>query len=379
VEFLAMEIKLIHKLRSFAAAILLKYGMSKYDDNKITSKPIKAIFRRLMGNGLLMHLKLDLTERCNRRCEYCYSKRRDIEPSLPDIVKLFSEVKGFVYRLDLLGGEPMLRQDINEIIQAAKKIGKIKLVTMFTNGTLVDGKTAVRLRQVGLNAAFVSFFSSTPYTQDNISNCTGTFEKKISGIKALIEAGIRTYTFTVINKNNFKDIGSINNLVRSLGARPIFFNQIPTKEEDISLQLSSEDAYKVKDLLKKLNPRHMLHVHNMFKFTGHSCFGGYFMLSIKVDGTVTHCPFIYDVVLGNAFKENIFEIFKKRFIVEEFEKIYNPPSDCFSCSFVDYCRGGCKAGNKIALTEYNKKSFYCLGPWQRVKLGNMDNCVAYWF
>ena len=57
-----IEIKLIHKLRSFAAAILLKYGMSKYDDNKITSKPIKALFRKLIGSGLLMHLKFDLTE-----------------------------------------------------------------------------------------------------------------------------------------------------------------------------------------------------------------------------------------------------------------------------------------------------------------------------
>lgn len=376
---MAMGIKLIHKLRSFAAAVLLKYGMSKYDDNKIIPKLIKAIFRRLMGSGLLIHLKFDLTERCNKKCEYCYSKRRDIEPSLPDAIKLFSEIKGFIYRLDLLGGEPMLRQDIYEIIQVAKKIGKIRFVTMFTNGTLIDEGAALRLRQAGLNAAFVSFFSSTPYTQDNISSCAGTFEEKISGIKALIQAGIRTYTFTVINKNNFKEIESINNLVRGFGARPQFFNQIPIKEKDISLQLTAEDVYKVKNLLKKLNPGHMSHVYNMFKFTGHSCFGGYFMVSIKADGTVTHCPFISDVVLGNAFKENIFEIFRKRFTVRDFERIYNPPSDCLPCSFVDYCRGGCKAGNKIVLNGYNSKSFYCLGPWQKGRAGEIDNCVAYWF
>jgi len=374
-----MRIKSILKLKSFAAAVLLKYGMSKYDDNKIIPKLIKVVFRKLMGSGLLIHLKLDLTERCNRRCEYCYSKRRDIEPSLSDIIKLFSEVKGFIYRLDLLGGEPMLRQDIYEIIQAAKKIGKIRFVTMFTNGTLIDGEAALRLRRVGLNAAFVSFFSNTPDLQDNISGCAGTFEEKISGIKGLIRAGIKTYTFTVINKNNFKEIETINNLIRGFGARPLFFNQIPIKEEDISLQLSAEDVYKVKDLLRKISPGHMSHVYNMFKFTGHSCFGGYSMVSIKVDGTVTQCPFIYDVALGNAFKENIFEIFKKRFTVEDFEKIYNPPADCLSCSFVDYCRGGCKAGNKIALNEYNKKSFYCLGPWQKGKPEKIDDCVAYWF
>jgi radical SAM protein with 4Fe4S-binding SPASM domain len=374
-----MQIKTIGKLRSLAAAVLLKYGMSRYDDNKISSMLIKAIFRKLMGSGLLIHLKLDLTERCNRRCEYCYSKRRDIEPSLPEIKKLFSEVKGFIYRLDLLGGEPMLRQDIYEVIQAAKKTGKIRLVTIFTNGTLVDKEAALRLKQAGLNAAFVSFFSSTPEIQDNISGCSGTFEKKLSGIKALIQEGIKTYTFTVINKSNLKDIESMNNLVRGLGARPLFFNQIPVNDKDISLQLSSAEVYKAKNLLKKINPGRMSRVYNMFKFTGHSCFGGYFMASVKVDGSLTHCPFIYDVVLGNAFKENIFEIFKKRFTVGEFEKIYNPPADCLCCFFVDYCRGGCKAGNKAVLNEYSKKCFYCLGPWQRGRLDSMDNCIPYWF
>jgi radical SAM protein with 4Fe4S-binding SPASM domain len=373
-----MGIKQIRKIRGIAAAVLLSYGMKKYDEGKITSKLIRLIFRRLMGDGLLLHLKLDLTERCNRKCAYCYSQRRDIEPVLSDIIKLFLEVKGFVHRLDLLGGEPMLRQDIYEIITTAKKKGKIRLVTMFTNGTLIDPKAAIKLKQSGLNTAFVSFYSNRPYLQDNISDCEGTFDNKISGLKALLQAGIKTYTFTVVNKNNFADVESINNLVRGLGARPLFFNQIPVKDEDIALQLPAKDVYKLKGLLRKISPEHMSDVYNMFKFTGHTCFGGYFMVSVKVDGTVTHCPFIYDVVLGNAFKENIFEIFRRRFTVGEFEKIYNPPADCFSCSFVNYCRGGCKAGNKIVLDEYNKKCFYCLGPWEKGKPENMDKCVAYW-
>ncbi|MFA5149486.1 MAG: radical SAM protein [Candidatus Omnitrophota bacterium] len=363
-----------HIFVNIISLLLLAYG-KKAGSNTIAYKTIRHTFHKFMKGGRLLFVKLDLTERCNGNCEYCYSERRDIEPSLGEIEKFFSQLKGRLCGIDLMGGEPMLREDINEIIKAAKKIGKIFRVRMFTNGTLIGRKSAINLKKNGLGVAFVSFYSNVASLQDSISGYDGTFEKKITAIKELVRAGIKTYTFTVLNKKNVNQITSIRTLIRELGASPVFSNQIPINNEISSIQLTPKEVYGVKESLGKNSKAHMTMVNNMFEFAERVCFGGYYLLSIKVDGAVTHCPFIYDIALGNAFKEDIFEIFKRRFSVKAFRDAYGIPAECLPCVFVKYCKGGCRAGN----ADYSKKSFSCQGPWQDVEFGKMSYCISHWF
>lgn len=372
------KIHVVDKIHRIIILILMRYG-KKPNKNNLTYKLIRFIFHKIMGKGTLIHIKFDVTERCNKKCSYCYSGKRNIEPSFDDIRNFFSQFKGRIFRIDIMGGEPMLRKDIYLILKCAKDIGGVSLVTMFTNGTLINEEAASKLKQSGLDVAFVSFYSDNPYLQDRLCSSPGTFEAKILAIKELVRAGIKTYSFTVINKDNVGNIESIDKLVRSFGARVVFFNQIPMNKRDIDCQLSAKELSKVKETLKRISPQHMNSVYNTFKFFGHSCFGGYFMLSVKVDGAVTHCPFVYDVILGNAFKDDIFKLFKKRFSVDEFNNIYIAPDDCLSCCIVNYCRGGCKAGNKTSLGKYNSRPSYCLGPWHSKDTANKIEHIPYWF
>ncbi|MBU1864491.1 MAG: radical SAM protein [Candidatus Omnitrophica bacterium] len=341
---------------------------------------ITYLFRLIVGKGLLLYVKLDVTEQCNRKCDYCYSKRRNIEPSFDDITKLFSTFNGRIGRLDLLGGEPMLRSDIYEIIKAAKEIGRVRSIALFTNGTLVNEETAVKLKSAGVDAVIVSLYSNNASMQDTISAYTGTFDMKIIGIKALVCAEIPTYTFTVITKHNVDHVESIITFVESLGAQSLFFNQIPRDKKALDIQLSAEEVYKIKALLNRLKPQHMMNVYNIYKLWGRSRIGGYMLVSVKVDGAVTYSPFVFDdAILGNAFKENIFEIFKRRFAVKDFKNIYESPQECLSCSCVHYCRGAEKAGNKIVYDDYNRKCFFCLGPWHNKAIENLADCIPYWY
>lgn len=63
--------------------------------------------------------------RCNLTCRYCNSPfLKDRELTIPEIARLFSNLKtSGIYRLGLTGGEPLLREDIGEIIALAKKTG----------------------------------------------------------------------------------------------------------------------------------------------------------------------------------------------------------------------------------------------------------------
>lgn len=86
---------------------------------------------------------IDVTEKCNLRCKYCYypinNKTKDL--NLHDIVlhaMMYRHLAPFI----LTGGEPSLRKDLKELIMALKPLGPVELLT---NGTEFS---AQRLKEI---------------------------------------------------------------------------------------------------------------------------------------------------------------------------------------------------------------------------------------
>jgi len=111
------------------------------------------------------------------------------------------------------------------------------------------------------------------------------------------------------------------------------------------------------------DPAHRTTLSRINAFCGRACLGGYYSFSVKVTGEVTPCPFIGDVVLGNAFGEDFWEIFARRESVPSFRKFISVPAGCAGCSYVAVCRGGCRAGNRDAEGGYTLRDHRCPGPW----------------
>jgi MoaA/NifB/PqqE/SkfB family radical SAM enzyme len=71
-----------------------------------------------------------VTHRCELDCRYCCDgdgKRFKEDPvselSIDEAVRLFSILRGACDTLDITGGEPMMRQDLEEILAAARRVG----------------------------------------------------------------------------------------------------------------------------------------------------------------------------------------------------------------------------------------------------------------
>ena len=76
---------------------------------------------------------------CNNRCIFCinYNKRDIPPPSTKEIKKeIFSAKKRGSTYLELIGGEPTIRQDIIELIEFAKTIG-FDTIMIATNGRML--------------------------------------------------------------------------------------------------------------------------------------------------------------------------------------------------------------------------------------------------
>ncbi|MEM4267420.1 MAG: GTP 3',8-cyclase MoaA [Candidatus Woesearchaeota archaeon] len=99
------------------------------------------------------HLRLSVTEKCNLDCFYCHkegSVENEAEMSLIQIKSLLEAANAAgITTLKLTGGEPLLREDIVQIVSIANSIGYLE-VSLVTNGLMLP-KYAQQLSRAGLD------------------------------------------------------------------------------------------------------------------------------------------------------------------------------------------------------------------------------------
>ena len=106
-------------------------------------------------------LRISVTDRCNFRCVYCMPKEvfdRDYTflphsdlLSFEEIARLARMFKAHgVRKIRLTGGEPLLRRNVERLVDMLARIGDLDL-TLTTNGTLL-AKKARALADAGLAA-----------------------------------------------------------------------------------------------------------------------------------------------------------------------------------------------------------------------------------
>lgn len=211
------------------------------------SAALHAKFRqqRLPLNG-----SLEVTLRCNLRCEHCYlpfSQRggpRRGELSLGEIQRLFGEMAdmGCLWLL-LTGGEPFLRRDFLKIYDEAKRKGFI--VTIFTNGTLISQQAADHLAEWRPFAVEISLYGATQATYERVTGVPGSYARCRSGIELLLERNIPLQLKSVLITLNQHELADMQGLARELGV-PYRFDPVINAGLDGSLhptqyRLSAEE------------------------------------------------------------------------------------------------------------------------------------------
>jgi cyclic pyranopterin phosphate synthase len=141
-------------------------------------------------------VRVSLTDRCNFDCVYCHNEGlgdtrgpmdpQDEEMTADEVVRFLEVVSEFgVRKVKFTGGEPMLREDLEEIIERTPDSME---VSMTTNGTFLPGRAAA-LRDAGLERVNVSQDAIDPDAFAEITK-SGAYEKVIEGVEAALEAGL---------------------------------------------------------------------------------------------------------------------------------------------------------------------------------------------
>ncbi|SEW11019.1 GTP 3',8-cyclase MoaA [Halobacterium jilantaiense] len=141
-------------------------------------------------------VRVSLTDRCNFDCVYCHNEGlgdtrgpmdpREDELSTDQVVAFLEVAHEFgVDAVKFTGGEPMLRQDLEEIV--ARTPDGME-VSMTTNGTFLPGR-AEALVDAGLERVNVS---QDAMDKDAFAELTqsGAYEKVLEGVQAALDAGL---------------------------------------------------------------------------------------------------------------------------------------------------------------------------------------------
>jgi AdoMet-dependent heme synthase len=164
-------------------------------------------------------VNLALTNRCNSRCKHCYfdsGKSLPYEMKAKQIKKALDELKKIgVKKIDITGGEPLLRDDLEEIISYAKK--QDFYVKVLTNGLLLSKEKLALLKKAGLDAIGISLDGSTPEIYNSVRNMNEkVFNSVIKNIKNTVSFGFYVKVNTVALDLNIDDLVNISELCRKL-------------------------------------------------------------------------------------------------------------------------------------------------------------------
>jgi len=276
---------------------------------------------------------LAITHKCQCQCIHC-SADPFIDPTRKELS--VEEIKNVVDgALDLgaslviyVGGEPMLREDLYELIRYVDKTKAIPMI--FTNGLLLSEENIQKLAQAGLFSLNISIDSSEPELHNEFRAVPGCFQKAFEGAERCRKAGILTGISTYATSESIKSgrVEQLLKLAQEQGFSEItIFDCIPSGRflKDTSKVLTAEDRKQLIALAKKYHEMdHPMGVNCMSIINsprGVGCYGAQSQFYMTAYGDINPCDF-NPINFGNVREMSIQEIWKKMVTHPDFSKRY---------------------------------------------------------
>jgi len=201
--------------------------------------------QKAMSECIPLNGGIDLTSGCNLRCRHCYINEKSDCMSADRICGILDEAvaQGCLYLL-ITGGEPLMHPGFDRIYKYARESGL--LVTLFTNGTLVNDAIAGLLESYPPTGVEVSIYGATARTHDLIAGVEGAFDAALRGVNLLLRAGVNVSLKTILMTLNLKEFDAMQNMARDLGVKfrmdAALFPRLSGDRAPVDLRVTPEEA-----------------------------------------------------------------------------------------------------------------------------------------
>ena len=338
----------------------------------------------------------EVTPKCNLSCIHC---RASASPwvnennlirgdAVYNLIDSLSNLKTKV--LVLTGGEPLLRDDLEEIISYARK--KSIKCRIQSNGLLLTENRILKLKESGIFSFGIGLDSPNPETHDYIRNKKGAFEQAIKIINLLKQNDVKChieFTLTKLNNNQLEEMFNLLNILAIdtfLMRAAIFEGRATTDNESFVLSaIEYRDALKKLHELSKKYPNIIANSQDPLYHLVDSrikenlnkvgdiqsgkiisgCTVGVNMVHIRTNGDIGQCTFLPNITLGNCLKTPLEQIWDERFQSNNNLcniALRNFTGKCGKCTDKYIC-GGCRARAYKLNNDLLSEDPYC---WKNI-------------
>jgi radical SAM protein with 4Fe4S-binding SPASM domain len=316
--------------------------------------------------GVLNLMFVDLTNRCNLKCRYCFNHHKLGLPASNLDLRLIektlqSPMAARAHNWFLSGGEPLTYPFLDEALALFRQYGQRPKIA--TNGILLTPETVDRWVSFGVQSVQFSLDTLNPGTFRELNaGSPRSLDLILENIKYAAASPLRVVTSSVLTKANCREIIDLLQFSRELGVDSYtLYPNVPARKNNRDLVLSiSEQMELFQELFSlydSLESRRLVDLSipcfqysdvyarwkDRLNIRQHPCGAGQFNLKVTSEGTVSACicQDAPDFIVGDLHVQTIDEIWNSPEI-ERFRNLYKNIPECSSCGIQTTCRGGCR-------------------------------------
>jgi len=275
-----------------------------------------------LGFGFLssrfIHCNLQITYRCNFQCEICDFWKEEHDPAdeltLDQIHLIGKELNRLgTLIISLAGGEPLMREDIYDIITSLNAAGHFPI--LITNGWFVDETVAADILRAGLQEISVSVDYFDPAKHDAQRGRSGSWDRAIRALelfhKHRPDRRNRVHMISVLMDDNLDDVEPLIQLSREIGVT-YMVNLYSWNRGSKAPRLPDRSVTEHLLGLKKKYPEfvtlttYIEHLDEAISEGGvGNCKTGRVLMNIDHRGNVARCTERLDEPVGNILSEDV--------------------------------------------------------------------------
>ncbi len=226
-------------------------GTDNYGD-RLRYVPGAGLQRHGTGEGHGPGVAWNCTRSCNLKCQHCYSgsenRKYENELTTTEAKKLMDDLSDFKVPVILIsGGEPLIREDLPEVLQYARS--RSIRCTVSTNGTLIDKEYAKVLKQCGAGYVGISL-DGIGQRHDGFRGVKGSFDKALAGIRNCLDIGQKVGLRFTISSYNFDQLADIFYLIKEEKIpRVCFYHLVYSGRSMVEQDITHEQMREAMDMI----------------------------------------------------------------------------------------------------------------------------------
>lgn len=314
------------------------------------------------GVGLPLWLLAELTYRCPLQCPYCsnpldYAQHKN-ELTTQEWFDVFDQARQMgAVQLGFSGGEPLVRQDLEQLVAHAHQQGFY--TNLITSGMGLTEQRIADLKQAGLDHIQVSFQASDPLVNDALAGSKHAFEQKYEMCRLVKKYDYPMVLNFVIHRHNIDQIEQIIELCLELNADTVelaicqfygwaFLNRqglLPTQEQLIRAERITNE-YREKLKVQNHPCKLIFVVPDYYEERPKACMNGWgkIFFTVAPDGMALPCHAARQLPISfpNVREHTLSDIWYKSTGFNHFRGDAWMPEGCRSCPDKDRDFGGCR-------------------------------------